>query len=442
MIYFLGSLGQPTDVPLEETIDEKCYQFSVGKQDKLELSSPNYPGLYPNNTDCIRVITAPIGHTLKLDFRDKFSLEPSEECKFDYLEIRDGAHGYDPLIGRYCGESYPPAIPSTSRSLWLRFRSDENIEYSGFRAIWEEVPKPESGNGSSTVKETEIPDLPVCIHRLSFPDQGFLNRSDIDRQFVKHATMYKTKLECMWIIEVKKDWKIQLQFLKFNLAVPNECTSNFVDVFPGSTQPDHRLSNFCGSIAETVVSPSNILQVRFVAEKPDGFPSNFEAMYTAFRDKVKSAEPTDCEPDEFDCEDATCIPKNLKCNGKVNCRFRTDEDPGRCQAKEGVVAVMLNTDHMIIILIVFFLILTGMCCAFLYNCFTKLIRDHRIIQEQMRASREMGLDSPALWKTRADSPETRESECQTRESVFSELGSLRPASVESTKSAPDVIISH
>lgn len=50
------------------------------------------------------------------------------------------------------------------------------------------------------------------------------------------------------------------------------------------------------------------------------------------------------------------------------------------QAKEGVVAMMLNTDHMIIILIVFFLILTGMCCAFLYNCFTKLIRDHRIIQ--------------------------------------------------------------
>lgn len=38
----------------------------------------------------------------------------------------------------------------------------------------------------------------------------------------------------------------------------------------------------------------------------------------------------DCEEDEFDCEDATCIPNNLKCNGKVNCRFRTDEDPGRC----------------------------------------------------------------------------------------------------------------
>lgn len=30
---------------------------------------------------------APPGYTLRLDFRDHFNIEPSEGCKFDYLEV-------------------------------------------------------------------------------------------------------------------------------------------------------------------------------------------------------------------------------------------------------------------------------------------------------------------------------------------------------------------
>ena len=30
---------------------------------------------------------APVGHLLRLDFRDYFHIEPSEECKFDYIEV-------------------------------------------------------------------------------------------------------------------------------------------------------------------------------------------------------------------------------------------------------------------------------------------------------------------------------------------------------------------
>ena len=33
-----------------------------------------------------------------------------------------------------------------------------------------------------------------------------------------------------------------------------------------------------------------------------------------------------CLPSEFDCEDAVCIDLSLRCNGRVNCRFRYDED--------------------------------------------------------------------------------------------------------------------
>jgi Low-density lipoprotein receptor domain class A len=33
-----------------------------------------------------------------------------------------------------------------------------------------------------------------------------------------------------------------------------------------------------------------------------------------------------CKADEFDCEDGSCIKEELKCDGAVNCRFRTDEE--------------------------------------------------------------------------------------------------------------------
>jgi len=51
--------------------------------------------------NCTRVLTAPKGYFVQLDFREAFHMEPPDtngECLYDYLEIRDGEHGYSPLI--------------------------------------------------------------------------------------------------------------------------------------------------------------------------------------------------------------------------------------------------------------------------------------------------------------------------------------------------------
>ena len=79
---------------------------------------------------------------IKLDFRDEFNIEESVDCKHDYLEVRDGQHGYSNLLGKFCGRKFPEEITSKSRFLWLRFNSDESIEYNGFKAVWTTVPRP------------------------------------------------------------------------------------------------------------------------------------------------------------------------------------------------------------------------------------------------------------------------------------------------------------
>lgn len=79
---------------------------------------------------------------IRVDFRDMFDIEPNYACLYDFLEIRDGAHGYSNLLGKYCGRTFPPVITSLGRHLWLRFTTDDNIEYTGFRAVYQFLPDP------------------------------------------------------------------------------------------------------------------------------------------------------------------------------------------------------------------------------------------------------------------------------------------------------------
>ena len=86
------------------------------------------------------IVVAPSGHRIRLDFRGEFHIETSEKCDYDYLQVVDGPFSYSPVVGRYCGRHHPPLIESTGRYLWLRFQSDDSIEYVGFHIVYEFIP--------------------------------------------------------------------------------------------------------------------------------------------------------------------------------------------------------------------------------------------------------------------------------------------------------------
>ena len=83
-------------------INELCKNFTQGNADKMEFASPLYGHEYPEEITCFRTITADHGYFVRIDFRDMFNVEPPSnegDCKYDYLEIRDGDQGYSPSIG-------------------------------------------------------------------------------------------------------------------------------------------------------------------------------------------------------------------------------------------------------------------------------------------------------------------------------------------------------
>ncbi|XP_037921514.1 uncharacterized protein LOC119658290 isoform X2 [Hermetia illucens] len=353
---------------VQPEVPDPCDVFERDEPNTNMFYSPGYPNNYPNNSNCVRILQAPSGQILRLDFRDKFDIEPSEGCKFDFLEIRDGGYGYSNLLGKFCGRDFPPMITSKERYLWLHFHSDDNIEYSGFTAVYDFIPKPTSS----------LPEDLVCrIYKGGF--EGFVNNTDVPENITEIIREHKIATDCMWVITVKEGWKIQLNFLQFNLKRPNECDVNFVDIFPDKTDEHSKLRNFCGSAADSINSLTNVLHVRYYAEYV-AYNSSFTILYTAFRDKGAA-----CEEDEYDCEDATCISAELQCNGRNNCRFRWDED--ECHTEdEG------QSEHVIIIIVVFGLILGGMMITFCVNCIRKLLRDQKIIREHIRQSKESKLD--------------------------------------------------
>ncbi|XP_017113399.1 uncharacterized protein LOC108136596 [Drosophila elegans] len=352
----------------EEDQVDRCRLFVEGDPTKNELYSPEYPNLYPKNINCTRVITAPKGQIIRLDFRNSFNIEAKEECKFDFLEIRDGQYGFSTLIGKYCGTDFPPEITSKERYLWLHFHSDETIEYTGFSAVYEYMDR--NRDAPST-------DLNCTIDKDGY--EGFINSTDVPADIREQVIRNKIALDCIWRIQVKENWKIFLKFLDFKLSKPNDCETNFLDIFPEQTVMPLRVKNFCGSAGESITAESNILHLRFYADQI-AINSTFGILYTAFRDRGAA-----CTEDEYDCEDATCISKDLKCNQLDNCKFRWDEEGCTGEAAG-------QSEHVVIIVIVFGLILGGMVITFIVNCIRKIIRDQKIIREHIRESKESKLD--------------------------------------------------
>ena len=57
------------------------------------IESPNFPGPYPNNRNCLWTIAAPRGNQIKYSF-SHFEVEdrsqpyvPSSQCTYDYVEV-------------------------------------------------------------------------------------------------------------------------------------------------------------------------------------------------------------------------------------------------------------------------------------------------------------------------------------------------------------------
>ncbi|KAK7806249.1 hypothetical protein U0070_023864 [Myodes glareolus] len=253
---------------------------------------------------------------IELTFDERYYIEPSFECRFDHLEVRDGPFGFSPLIDRYCGMKSPSLIRSTGRFMWIKFSSDEELEGLGFRA-----------------KYSFIPD---CQFELSGAD-GIIRSSQVEQE---EKTKPGQAVDCIWTIKATPKAKIYLRFLDYQMEHSNECKRNFVAVYDGSSAIENLKAKFCSTVANDVMLKTGVGVIRMWADEGSRL-SRFRMLFTSF------VEPP-CTSSTFFCHSNMCINNSLVCNGVQNCAYPWDENHCKEKKKAGLFEQITKTHGTII----------------------------------------------------------------------------------------------
>ncbi|XP_041745783.2 neuropilin and tolloid-like protein 2 isoform X3 [Coregonus clupeaformis] len=217
-----------------------------------QFSSPNYPKTYPPNKECLYILEALPRQRIELLFDDIFYIEPSFECRFDHIEVRDGPFSFSPLINRFCGSSSPGLVLSSGRFIWIRFSSDEELEGLGFRVQYTFTTDPEFHLHVGGI----LNPIPDCQFELGGAD-GMIRSGQVEEE---DKVKPDQAVDCIWTIRAPPNFKIYLRFLEYQLENSNECKKNFVAVYDGSSAIEDlkpHVQATCSSV--TVACASTIL---------------------------------------------------------------------------------------------------------------------------------------------------------------------------------------
>jgi hypothetical protein len=207
--------------------------------------SENWPnGTYAPNSLCEWVIQIDDGLTLTLEFLN-FTLESSEGCKSDYVEVYDGASDNADLVGVYCGQTPPGIITATDGALFVRFVSDESVEYQGFLARYGE---PYDRTACTTSRPADITNGQGIFQSINYPAD------------------YPPNARCEWRFQGERDETWTVRFADFETE--DCCDCDYMDIFDGPATFYTRLGRWFGAntLPPAITSSGDGMYIRFLAD--------------------------------------------------------------------------------------------------------------------------------------------------------------------------------
>ncbi|KFQ39593.1 CUB domain-containing protein 2, partial [Mesitornis unicolor] len=281
------------------------------------FSSPNFPGLYPYETECTWLIVVAEGSSVLLSF-SHFELEYHDACAYDYLQVYNGAardrgnllgtfsdrhvakHGFaaayqkDACGGQLTGLSgeitsprYPESYPNDAECRWSIGGAGSGgpltLVFADFQV--------EGGQGCG-FDYVALFDGPTAAAPpvSSAPHLLFLFKSDFNiggRGFKAHfysagecqevftaikgnfsspqyPDFYPNNLKCQWSIQLPPGYRVKVFFLDMELegrsSLTGSCDYDHLDAFDGGTENGSLLGRWCGRESPApVTSRSNRL---------------------------------------------------------------------------------------------------------------------------------------------------------------------------------------
>ncbi|XP_077483788.1 cubilin-like [Amblyomma americanum] len=204
------------------------------------IVSPNYPQPYGHNAECRWNIRVNEGSRIALVVVD-LDIEMDEHCRYDALEIFDGASDRDRRLAQLCSHQQRPGqLMSTGKDMFLRFRTDAS----------------EAGRGFHVVYATQ------CNQRIKNQRHGVIESPNYPEPSPHNAN-------CTWTIEAFMGHNISLAFSFFELEHDNNCKFDYVEINETESEGQtRRLGRYCGeaSLPAPVVSTKNVVTVHYVTD--------------------------------------------------------------------------------------------------------------------------------------------------------------------------------
>ncbi|MBN3311685.1 NRP1A protein, partial [Atractosteus spatula] len=258
--------------------------------DNIKITSPNYltsPG-YPNSyhpyQNCVWVIQAPEPYQrILINFNPHFDLE-DRECKYDYVEVRDGGDENAQLVGKHCGKIAPSPVVSTGNQLYIKFVSDYETHGAGFSIRYEVFKTgPECSRNFTTTSGV--------IRSPGFPEK------------------YPNNLECTYMIFAPKMAEIVLEFESFELEPDTTppigvfCRYDRLEIWDGFPGVGPYIGRYCGqNTPGRIQTYTGILSITLNTDNAiakEGFSANFSVIEKTVPEDFDCMEPLGMESGEI-----------------------------------------------------------------------------------------------------------------------------------------------
>ena len=133
-----SSIHQRKERLSQQDIEIMNRMYCHNEIQKREVTSPNHPKSYPENSRKEEIITVTQGFHVELTFL-VFNVEAgkNKKCVFDWVQIFD--KNGTPLTPKLCGSEVPKPVTSETNGMKVKFSSDYSMNFDGFRARWKQV---------------------------------------------------------------------------------------------------------------------------------------------------------------------------------------------------------------------------------------------------------------------------------------------------------------
>ncbi|XP_066927328.1 bone morphogenetic protein 1 homolog [Clytia hemisphaerica] len=264
---------------------------------KGSFTSTNFPSRYPMDVkrDCIWIISTTQTKerngkktSLTLIF-DQFHVgneknRKTGQCEDDYVEIREGKGFLSPYIVRYCGNTLPSPVTTTSGSLYVRLHTSG--KNNNKKSLTQQMFTGFQADFKTDICSHHIKQFPTRIQSPDFP------------------FAYKKGQDCLWVIESDKGMQIELDFPFFSLRELDKergCL-DYIEIHEGDGNSEKFIGRFCGTNSpKKIISSLNQIKIHFHASKKKRL-----GWYLGFQANIKQKDIDECALGLHSCTQA-CI---------------------------------------------------------------------------------------------------------------------------------------